>query len=880
MKTFSNYKYILLFFCVLAFNMQTVFSQNVDSTLNDLLNKYNIEENDFQNINQSKINNDINATDVDFSKNLQQNWNQVYLNSSQQPSVFPEVEQNILENDIIEIGNSTIEYKIINADYKFKKNTFVPVKFYVDDNYVTNYKTVDLDFYETNLSINYDVAISNFKSDEIGTNSISIFWDAAASTNYSEIIYQLLNYKTNLNLPDWGYLMMVQQFSEQISENQNNANLLTWFLMLKSGYKIKLAYNQTNYYCLIGSSNTIYGLQFYDIDGIRYYIRESNVENLQTYNDNYSESNFYVNLNIDKSINLYENLVQKEFIFSYNDTKYKMTVDHNQNIIDFYNDYPMSDIKTYFDAAVSPSTKESLQKNFTEYLDGKTEYEAVSFLLEFVQTAFAYKNDIEQFNQEKYYFPEEMFAYNFSDCEDRAVLFAYLVKELTNLKVIGLNLQTHITTAVKFDEEIVGDNVLYNNEKYIICDPTFINAPVGYVNPKYLKNEIELIDLENKQYFSKKNTEIWGRMQEIGIFPYDNNQNLVFDNDGNYYIIGFYIDNINFGGNLLNGEPNKADLIVAKFNSDNKIIWYNDLETANEAYGISINFDNQNNCFISGLISKLNNGYTENNNLSQTFDVFISMYNSVGQPIWRNFLGIDTVSFENGFVYTSKLSFNGELISTLVLDNPEYFSNYGIEIYENNIQVTGIINNFNLQSSDDFVIGETRSITNTSATILNNWENDKNSFLELNYNNSVAGLFAFMKAIKSSGNSVTGSQAVKIITENDSNLKKSAPELYLSINNIDNLSNTEGVITFKTKNSNQISLNDIVIENNAKISVSTFKGGNTKINVISGIYFNNNQINYKLNYLKIIVLTGEVIIDYDTDHSMETQNIDSDFLKK
>ena len=110
-------------------------------------------------------------------------------------------------------------------------------------------------------------------------------------------------------------------------------------------------------------------------------------------------------------------------------------------------------------------------------------------MLRFVQTAFEYENDETQFGREKPFFAEETLFYQFSDCEDRSVLFAYLVRNLLGLEVIGLDYPGHIATAVKFSTDIKGDYVEHQGERYIICDATFINANLGQCMPR-LQNVI------------------------------------------------------------------------------------------------------------------------------------------------------------------------------------------------------------------------------------------------------------------------------------------------------------------------------------------------------------------------------------------------------
>lgn len=76
-------------------------------------------------------------------------------------------------------------------------------------------------------------------------------------------------------------------------------------------------------------------------------------------------------------------------------------------------------------------------------------------------------------------------SYPYSDCEDRSIFFANLVRHLLGLNVVGLDYPGHIATAVKFDTPVPGDSITYQNARYVICDPTYINANLGMEMPNF-----------------------------------------------------------------------------------------------------------------------------------------------------------------------------------------------------------------------------------------------------------------------------------------------------------------------------------------------------------------------------------------------------------
>ena len=51
------------------------------------------------------------------------------------------------------------------------------------------------------------------------------------------------------------------------------------------------------------------------------------------------------------------------------------------------------------------------------------------------------------------------------------------------LEVVFLHYEGHLATAVAFSEEISGDHIKIKGKKYLICDPTYINAPIGMEMP-------------------------------------------------------------------------------------------------------------------------------------------------------------------------------------------------------------------------------------------------------------------------------------------------------------------------------------------------------------------------------------------------------------
>lgn len=125
-------------------------------------------------------------------------------------------------------------------------------------------------------------------------------------------------------------------------------------------------------------------------------------------------------------------------------------------------------------------------------LSGKSELDKAEMLLNWVQTAFEYKTDEEQFGGERSLFADESLYYPYCDCEDRSILYSILVQDLLGLDVVLLHFPGHLATAVKFATNVEGDYIELENGRYIVCDPTYIGAPVGLAMPEYKEKDVEI----------------------------------------------------------------------------------------------------------------------------------------------------------------------------------------------------------------------------------------------------------------------------------------------------------------------------------------------------------------------------------------------------
>lgn len=321
-------------------------------------------------------------------------------------------------------------------------------------------------------------------------------WEKLEDSRHALLLYQLTREAERLQLNDWGFAKLVNTMAmEMYPEDKNARVLFDWFMLSKAGYVATVSYNRNNLYLMLPSQQVLYGHtylrgkahKFYavDLDGYDIELKEARV-----FPDKYPAAKRIMDFRLEEAPRFPEENRRKNLRFSYRDQDYRIPIELNNHVIAFYRTYPFVDLSVYLGAPLSYTTRRSLVDSLRTYADRLTprrgwsqEQEQVNFLLRFVQTALAYKPDHEQFGKEKYLFADETLYYPFSDCEDRSVLFAYLVEEIVGLEVVGLLYPGHAATAVAFNGPITGDYIVSQGKKYTICDPTYINANCGMALP-------------------------------------------------------------------------------------------------------------------------------------------------------------------------------------------------------------------------------------------------------------------------------------------------------------------------------------------------------------------------------------------------------------
>jgi hypothetical protein len=729
------------------------------------------------------------------------------------------------------------------------------------------------DFYGQQLFIVFDPAMKGGLPSEINNAAIAGFWDRMNKTDYALLVRRLSDLRNSMNLGDWGYYQLVKKSSEYINPDTNYSRLLTWFLMTKSGYKTRIAYYDNRIAILFPSVNKIYGLHYFLIGNVKYYAPDFLTNQIFTYEKDFPGATKVLDLNLFSAPNLGNTYESKTIVFNHNDREYSVNVEYNSEVIKFYNEFPLCELKLYFDAAVSARTKESLLYAFQPILDGLSETDAINLLLAFVQKGFVYKTDPEQFNgREKFFFPEETLFYPYSDCDDRAVLFAFLVRELTGLKVIGLAYPGHVATAVNFTGETNGDYVMYKDEKYIVADPTYISAPAGLTMPGMKNSVAGIIDLQSMQNDKEIIASIWEKTEENGGYMGENFQTFDRDSDGNYYIAGYYKGKLTIGGTTLSSNPANKDAFIARFNKHGNPEWAISGGSEGNAMATNIRLDKENNIYIAGTFEKSINFGGIMTFANANANTFIAKLNPDGKLVWMNQRALDTSDIREG-IHVLSLTGSGQIIKVSKYPQDPNFSAYGISFDDKkNVYYTASFN---------YLTGLVDKLTLAAESTLNvpailKEESDRQ--IQEKCDRSVAGLFSALMLLRNGTVTISGKTVQAAFEQYNPEFKKRSPQLFESIGKITMMKNDQGIITITTEDQKPIGLDRMKINHNTRMKLSLLANGDARIDILGGVKVGKSIIWFNLNYIRLFRTNGAMLFDYDSDHSQVTINVKKDLL--
>lgn len=317
-------------------------------------------------------------------------------------------------------------------------------------------------------------------SDTLSTVSVIAWYKKVEEQQYNVVIDSLRSFRNKYELNDWLYYQLIRKVSESLvakSLDYNAYTLYKWYFLSASGFDARLAISGSHLIFYILNEEDIADVPFFTLADKKYMCL--NIHDFEPF----EMHAIPLVLKVKGAIHPFsyavtklpefepDHYVTKNYDFTYKYQPYHFTLVFNTELKALFKNYPVLDFGAYFNIPLSKATYQSLIPLLKTNLKGMDRIQGVDYLMRFTRYAFLYENDQTNFGKEKRLSPEETLFSPYSDCDDRAGLFFYLVREIYDMPMIALLYPGHLTIAVAFERPF-GTIVTYAGKQYTICEPT------------------------------------------------------------------------------------------------------------------------------------------------------------------------------------------------------------------------------------------------------------------------------------------------------------------------------------------------------------------------------------------------------------------------
>ena len=365
-------------------------------------------------------------------------------------------------------------------------------------------KKIRFGFYGDEYNVRFDSG-RKVMLDDCREDSVADMWEILSTDVYNNLLYDTQKIRKDMDLCDWAYLKLTSSVADAVyGPGTNEAVVLNAYLMNQSGFRIRMGRSGSDrLHLLISTADDMFNRKYWEMDGTRYYLADnSDVSGLYVFDTEFPNEQA-LRLSVEREQHFVKKNTPSKALRAKRNKDLVVTSSINENSLKFYADYPESYIRNnrysqwyhFANAPVSEDVKRQIYPVLEAAIKGKTQFQGADAILDFVQTAFEYQTDDVVWGHERTFFPEETLYYQYSDCEDRAILFSRLVRDLMGLDVVLIYYPGHLATAVCFTEDVRGDYLVIDGRKYVVCDPTYIGAIVGMTMAGMDNNDVKVLFL-------------------------------------------------------------------------------------------------------------------------------------------------------------------------------------------------------------------------------------------------------------------------------------------------------------------------------------------------------------------------------------------------
>lgn len=366
---------------------------------------------------------------------------------------------------------------------------------------------LELTLFDTHFTLRYPAAV-RLHLDECTENNVAEMVEVMLTDKFDNLLRDCISIRDSYQLCDWAYYELLKAVGQALCpDSQDAATVAAAFLLAQTGYKMRMAIIGEHVCLFVASEQSVYNRLTLNIDGTTFVSLDPIGAAKSAYicnTDLYEESQ-PLTLRFSQQPRLDLHTTTSRRIASRRYPDFAVDTQVNKATLDFYATYPevyvdgqfMSRWNTYANAPASEEIVNNLYPALRKLTEEMSKTDAAERILNWVQTGFDYKKDEDVWGHDRVFFAEETLFYPFCDCEDRAVLYTRIIRDVLGLQCALVYYPNHMACAVHFDDDTtLGDFFEHEGKKYVIADPTYIGARLGMTMESKKNDAITILILQ------------------------------------------------------------------------------------------------------------------------------------------------------------------------------------------------------------------------------------------------------------------------------------------------------------------------------------------------------------------------------------------------
>ena len=324
--------------------------------------------------------------------------------------------------------------------------------------------------------------------------------------NYAPFIAQLDSYCATRRACDWCRYLLVRAVSEAaLPDTMSDERIaLQIFLLERMGFDARAAQQGEHLAMLLPFDDTIYERGYISIDGQRFYIfgYSSATEGYVPIPPPDTSPRRPLSIEIGAGFDSPHSTTIALPLWS----KYlgeQVVVPISTARIELMRQYPTTEKAPFHRAEIPAPICDTLLPILARHIAQMSQLDAAEFLLGLVQHGFEFTSDSDLFGRHKQMTVEESLFYGRNNCKDRTLIYSWLIDNLLGLQTVLVDYQIdtriesvgHVACGVAFSEIVAGTFITHRGRRFTICDPSYIDAPVGYPMPRYARWPMKVLEL-------------------------------------------------------------------------------------------------------------------------------------------------------------------------------------------------------------------------------------------------------------------------------------------------------------------------------------------------------------------------------------------------